>query len=134
MKFQAKILAAVLFPIVILGLWAGGLQYELYHGHPVRLPASGYDPRDLISGHYLELQINWDEADCSQFADNVCPKEEFLKSYRYYLNEHAALELEREIMNRNPVMELEFIIAEGQSPQLKELYIDELLWQNWLLR
>jgi uncharacterized membrane-anchored protein len=61
-------LLAALFPV--LGLLALVVRSELaQRGEPFRLAIRGYDPRDLISGHYLRYQyeLDWQgEASCDQ--------------------------------------------------------------------
>ena len=46
-------------------------------GVDIKLPVMGYDPRDLLSGHYIQYQIDWEKADCNQFEDSVCHKDNF---------------------------------------------------------
>lgn len=53
------ILLILLLPTCGL-LAAAGYSYQAIQKQPsVVLPITGYDPRDLIRGHYLLFQINW---------------------------------------------------------------------------
>lgn len=49
----------LLFPSVILALFATYHGTAIYHGKEVILPIYGYDPRDLLSGHYLTFRIDF---------------------------------------------------------------------------
>ena len=57
-----KKFAIVLFclPILFLGIWGLILSFQMNSGIEVRLPIMGYDPRDLLSGHYIQYQIDWE--------------------------------------------------------------------------
>jgi uncharacterized membrane-anchored protein len=67
MSPRLRLLAALL---PVLGLLALVVRSELaQRGDPFRLDIRGYDPRDLISGHYLRYQyvLDWQgESSCSR--------------------------------------------------------------------
>jgi len=53
------LITAVAFPIIaLLGLMISK-QVRLSQGVQVVLPIEGFDPRDLLSGHYLTYRINY---------------------------------------------------------------------------
>ncbi|MCL2673143.1 MAG: hypothetical protein FWF01_01990 [Alphaproteobacteria bacterium] len=87
---------------------------------------TGYDPRDLLSGRYIEYVIDWDNTDCSQFSDAVCPKDEFPQRSRFYVPEAYADNLDRLFASRG--QELQFAVvyayARGHRPVAKELLIN----------
>ena len=85
-------LPALAFPIVVLLIWTAGLQYLSLTAPRVMVTVEGYDPRSLISGHYLELQPDWTRTDCKTFGGQTCPKDKFEKVYRFYLRseEHTS--------------------------------------------
>lgn len=62
---------ALACPILALGGLALHSQLRLNHGMEVRLPVSGFDPRDLLSGHYLTWRVEYGLADLCQ---NVPPR------------------------------------------------------------
>ena len=72
-------LPALAFPIVVLLIWTAGLQYLSLTAPRVMVTVEGYDPRSLISGHYLELQPDWTRTDCKTFGGQTCPKDKFEK-------------------------------------------------------
>ena len=51
---------AIILPILILGSWVFLLETPAYWGTEIRLKIQGYDPRDLLSGHYLLYRVNYD--------------------------------------------------------------------------
>ncbi len=66
MSSKHAIAAALVLPIVALGILTSYRQYIYATGQDVILPISGYDPRNLISGHYLSYSIDYGTKD-------ICP-------------------------------------------------------------
>lgn len=56
---QRLLLVAVIFPILGLLALIGRAELNLRSGRPWELGISGYDPRDLLSGHYLRYQYQF---------------------------------------------------------------------------
>src|SRR6516162_7715393 len=50
------VLALSLVDLVFFGGWVA-LEESLRRGSPIHLPIEGYDPRDLLSGHYVRFQL-----------------------------------------------------------------------------
>ncbi|MBN2107492.1 MAG: GDYXXLXY domain-containing protein [Deltaproteobacteria bacterium] len=77
------LIAAVVFPIVVLLGLMFSKQARLAQGSQVILPIEGFDPRDLLSGHYLTYRINYGASpDCSRGQGGgqklyACLSEEF---------------------------------------------------------
>ena len=65
---QRLLLVAVIFPILGLLALIGRAELNLRSGRPWELKISGYDPRDLLSGHYLRYQYQFDRS----FYDDTC--------------------------------------------------------------
>jgi hypothetical protein len=64
---------ALVFSVLILSslcltLLAGYTAFSKRSAPSFILPIRGYDPRDLIHGHYLQFRINWPWADKNAFA------------------------------------------------------------------
>lgn len=58
---------SVVLPIAVLGGWLARLDWLESSGTKVRLAVSGFDPRDLLAGHYLTYTVNYGPAgDCPQ--------------------------------------------------------------------
>jgi uncharacterized membrane-anchored protein len=74
-KARALLLAAVMLPV--LGITLGIARSELHFARSQEwsLPVAGYDPRDLLRGHYIQYRLNLptDEGGyCSDDAPNCC--------------------------------------------------------------
>ncbi len=51
---------AVLFlPVIAMALLIGAHSYNRDNGTEWRIPVTGYDPRDLLRGHYLTFRYDW---------------------------------------------------------------------------
>ncbi len=59
-----RLLAALIFPVVALLALTGYKAYKVHAGVEVILPIAGYDPRDLLSGHYLIYRLDLPEETC----------------------------------------------------------------------
>ena len=138
---KLKIIAALTFPILVLVLWVIFLTVKSMMLPEVTVRIGGYDPRDLLSGHYIAYTIDWAKTDCSQFEDKICPEKEF-KSYatkafwgrqfRFYIPEQYAHELDTMFRNGsgNHVFEVVYKYAPGVKPLAKDLLIDGKPWQE----
>lgn len=73
-------------PVIFLLLWVSLLQWQGYNTTDVKIAATGYDPRNLISGHYLTLRLDWIKTDCKQFNNSRCPEAKFDSVYNFYLS------------------------------------------------
>ncbi len=74
---------AVLFPLIVMGAWTGKLALGIRSGKEVTFAIKGFDPRDLLSGHYLRYAVEWGietcavttgEATCNCLSDTVPAK------------------------------------------------------------
>lgn len=121
---------ALLFPLVVLLVWILSLQYSVLYGNSVTVAVTGYDPRDLLSGHYLALTPDWSKTDCTQFEENKCPKTDFESHYRFYISEDIVSSLEKLINQKRPDMSLEFSYH-NHHPAIRSLLIENKPWQEW---
>jgi len=62
-KNSKYFLAALLFPIVLLGALVVFKAYKLEAGKKFTVPIEAYDPRDLLSGHFLRFRISFEDKD-----------------------------------------------------------------------
>ena len=132
MSKSSLLALALVFPIVVLGIWTARIDYKIKKAPEITIRAEGYDPRNLISGHYLNLRLNWQETDCSQFSDNLCHPSRFKSIYNYYLPEYAAQELDRIILKEKLAIDLVFAYPQNKQPHLKRLLINGQKWKKWL--
>ena len=137
-----KILAGVfIVPFIALFAWTMWLYTQQETGKEVKVAITGYDPRDLLSGHYIQYTIDWNRTDCSQFSDGICPKDEFCKEARwgrqcrFYIPEKNAEELDRLFWRRNTtdmIFEVAYSYHKGTEPLAKQLLINGKDWRESL--
>lgn len=125
------LIAALAFPIVLLG------AVMSYHGFmasfdEVEIAATGYDPRDILAGHYLNLQLDWDKTDCAQFAGDLCPKGDFDRVYNFYISQQNAAALEKAANNAENTVKLIFSYRQGQKPQLNNMKINGVSYKEFV--
>ena len=123
-----------MMPAVLLAVWAGYLLWQISAGMPVKIKLRGYDPWDLLAGQYISYVLDWEATDCAQFAQGICPKDEF-GSYgknrgRFYVPEHLAKPLEQDIQNSNNVAEMVFSYRPGRPPQVLNLLVNGKTWNG----
>ena len=132
MKTKHILAFFLILPIFIYIGWVGKIEKQIHTAKTVMVTMQGYDPVDLLSGHYLRLQPDWTETDCQQFENDVCPTELFSYSYRYYLPEFDAIEIDKELIrNTNLKIEMEFAVTGKAKPLVKHLYINGIKWKDW---
>ena len=126
-------------PILFLGMWGVSLKIQMNSGIEVKLPIRGYDPRDLLSGHYILYQIDWESADCKQFENGICPEDEFCvegrwgRQCRFYIPEEHARALDNLFIKRNNddmFFEVVYSYKKGFKPMAKELLINGKDWRE----
>ena len=141
---KVKIITALTLPIVCLLLWVAVLCAKYFMMPEVVVRIGGYDPRDLLGGHYIAYTIDWDNTDCAQFSGGKCPKEDFAnhsinsrwgEQHRFYIPEEHAQKLD-DMFRRsggNYTFEIVYKYASGITPLAKELRIDGKPWQETII-
>lgn len=123
----------ILAPAVLLLLWSIFLSVQLRNGQEVSIRIKGYDPRSILSGHYINYEIDWADTDCTQFADNICPELDFEKSLyakywgkagRFYIAENRAEDLDRAVRHSDNVAEIVYSYQKGRQPFALRLLIN----------
>lgn len=56
---QLRLVAALLFPIVVLAANTWMYQQQRDAGETFKFPIEGFDPRDMLSGHYLFYKVDY---------------------------------------------------------------------------
>lgn len=138
---KTKILAiSFALPFICLLVWTLDLAWQRSHGQEVTVAVMGYDPRDLLSGHYIQYQIDWGRTDCAQFK-NGCPKEDFCqearwgRQCRFYIPQDKAKDLDTLFRKRNNDtlrFEVVYSYRRGQSAIAKQLLINGKDWRESL--
>lgn len=135
---ERKLMALLLLiPLVFFISWVGMIKYMDYMAeNHVKIAVRGYDPRNLLSGHYLNLELDWNATDCGQFVNRKCPRTKFKNVYQLFVPEERAAELDRTVRfndNRYKI-ELLFNYRRGNQPRLKEMLIEGQPWRQWLAK
>lgn len=129
---------ALFLPLACLIGWTLFLTVSRNQGTDVKVAVTGYDPRDLLSGHYIAYQIDWERTDCRQFAGNICPKEQFCREARwgrqcrFYIPEQYAKELDELFRKRNStdnIFEVVYSYRPGRKPMAKEMLVNGRSWK-----
>lgn len=121
----------LMLPFIGICTWVMYYAHFVENASEVVLPITGYDPRNLLSGHYIEFRINWNNANCYQADWNgTCPSNDFRGVSRYYVPEDRAHELERLINSNRYNTEIVFAYQKGSRPVAKELLIDGQPWHK----
>lgn len=97
-RFALAVAAALALPIAVLAAMVGQQEYLLANAPIVNVPLRGFDPRDLLRGHYIRAQFDWDweheatpsERDvpvsgglCILSTEGAKPRVRFLKDWRF---------------------------------------------------
>ena len=133
MRHKLFLIFFLVMPISFLSFWVLNLQSDAFEKE-VQIAAEGLDPRDFLSGRYINLRLNWQKTDCTQFPAQICPKEVFKETYRFYVPEDKANKLEKLIASQNFQPKLVFGYKEGKTPRLENLLINDLPWKEALTR
>lgn len=150
------VLMALIVPIVALAFLVGYKEYTLSTGREITLPITGYDPRDLLSGHYLIYRVNygvkgicnnnghskvgyvclnpkvftyhWPD-NCHLMIRGVCRYDQFNAGIeRYYVPEEEAKRLE-DLVRSNKASILLSVLRNGKA-QVKDLLINGHSWKG----
>ena len=157
-KSKKAMCIALAIPIVSLALLVSYKKYILSHGEEVTLPINGYDPRDLLSGHYLIYRIEYgvdgicDKAsyklkksgyvclnpkkfsyrwidDCKIMIKGICNRRRFEAGIeRYYVPEEAAKTLEDLVQSKQASIVLS--VHKNGNAQIKDLLINGSSWRK----
>jgi uncharacterized membrane-anchored protein len=145
-----KVLMIVLFfPILVLGSIAIQKKISMETGRQVTLPIFGYDPRDLLSGHYLRYTIDYGlpnpcneknegkegficldtktfsllEPTCQIFVRGACKNFRFTAGIeKYFVSEELARPIEKMVQSKMASIVLS-VSSSGKSI-IKDMLID----------
>ncbi|MCM1323589.1 MAG: GDYXXLXY domain-containing protein [Acetobacter sp.] len=120
----------VFLPVFILLAWVATIEVQRHQGREVVVRLQGYDPRDLLSGHYILYQLDWDKTDCAQFENGVCPRAAFDRTGRFYVNENKAKALENVIRDKANKTEMLFSYRKGVKPLALRLLVNGKSWEE----
>ncbi len=96
-RMAFAVAAALLLPVVTLAAMIGQQEYSLAGATILNVPLRGFDPRDLLRGHYISVQLDWEWQDepvandgsrpgngglCVLSTDNGKPRVRFLAGWK----------------------------------------------------
>lgn len=58
--FLIAVIAALALPVLALAGLVGQQEWVLANARILSVPLTGFDPRDLLRGHYIRAQMDWD--------------------------------------------------------------------------
>lgn len=58
-RSSLSLAVALLVPFLALGAMVARAEVTTRRGHPWLIAITGYDPRDLVRGHYLRYRLDW---------------------------------------------------------------------------
>ena len=119
----------VFLPIIALFLCVLKIEEQRHLGCEVVVRLRGYDPRDLLSGHYISYRLDWDKTVCSQYENNVCPTLSFERWGKYYVPENKAVLLEKIIQNSDNEAAMLFSYQKGMKPLALKLLVNGEPWE-----
>lgn len=156
MRKQTFLFFALLLPIVILLALTFYKKHILESGTEVILPVSGYDPRDLISGHFIRYKVEYGvnnicpanaehqtgyvcldnktfslsfPENCKLFIRGICKYSEFQAGIeRYYIPENVAPDLDKNVKDNKASIILS-VTSNGHA-QVKALLINGKSWRE----
>lgn len=136
------LLFILLIPVICLFVWNCFLWYDKDSGMEITVRIMGYDPRDLLSGHYIRYRIDWDTTDLQQFENKPYTKQNFVDSlnktsYRFYVSETHAKYLDKLLMESwdakdedKKKVEVVYSYKKGKHPIAKKLLVDGQPYQK----
>ncbi|MBO5285169.1 MAG: GDYXXLXY domain-containing protein [Alphaproteobacteria bacterium] len=120
----------VFLPVMIMLVWMTEIAHQRNQGREVVVRLRGYDPWDLLSGHYISYWLDWDNTDCTQFEGGLCPKLAFGGAGRFYVPENKAQALDKAVRDTNNTAEIVFSYKEGFKPYALRLLVNGESWER----
>ena len=128
------ILTFLLLPACAFAIYIGLSYHQLISGQEVRIKIEGYDPRGLLTGHYILYQNNG-ESVVKNTPGTVCKASDFSGSHKFYIPQTEAARLDRLFgrgRNQQNTFEIVYSCVEGKKPIAKQLLIDGMDWHDFL--
>ena len=153
---KKMLVIALAIPIMALATLTAYKKYVLSFGTEVVLPIIGYDPRDLLAGHYLIYRIDYgvenicaanlgqqtgyvclepkmfsfSEPDsCKKLIAGECINGRFEAGIeKYYVPQEKAKDLEAQVQSKTASIVLS--LTRGGQAQVKDLLVDGQPWRK----
>lgn len=150
----------LILPLAVLIGWTGILTYRQTHGALIEVAVQGYDPRDLLAGHYLRIRTDygvkcpekrWGEAFlCADGGSVTLEPEEKTENcpvrirgwcrgtrfddgiQRFYVSEGKARLLEAALRDGKVKTTLVLSVSGNSNiPVPVDLKLDGISWKDW---
>lgn len=122
-KVALRLLIVLLLPLLGLSALWGVQQIRASSGPVTRIEITGFDPRDLLYGHYLAFQ----------FAPGApAPWGDVNKEQQYFVPEKDAAVLDRALRRNSGVRFSVDVRGTPDKPVYGMLYIEDMPWRDYL--
>lgn len=117
-------MAALLLPLLVPALLTGKIMYERAQAPIYQVRIEGYDPRDLLYGHYLMFRFAPEKSQGAEhFPKDMAEKLQRLQG-RYYIPEEKAATLDRLLRDQGRIMAIDVGVPTQGKAFMGDLYID----------
>ena len=123
------ILVILLCPFFFMIGWIGVLVHRMDHAQLVEVPITGYDPRDILRGHYLRYQIDRRYFSQSDYPECQLPTG---SNNRYFIPEKESAQLDSLFRQNLHQFSIIFSCQKGHKAIAKELWIDGQDWHDMI--
>ena len=122
------ILFILFIPFFFFVGWICLLSTQVAEGKIVEVPITGYDPRDLLRGHYLRYQI-----DTNRFRRSDYPECHLPRGWdnRFFIPDESAEWLDRVFRSNRYRFSLLFSCQKGRKAIATELLINGQNWEEF---
>ena len=124
----------LLLPACVFAVWIGLLYQQRNLGQEVRIKIEGYDPRDLLAGHYILYQNNRISVK-DNATGTACKIDDFSGSHKFYIPQKDSARLDK-LFNQwryqRHTFEIVYSCVEGKKPMAKQMLIDGTDWRDFL--
>jgi len=121
------VLLVLLFPAFFFMAWIGVLVNRVDQAQLVEVPITGYDPRDILRGHYLRYRIDSRSFYRSDYPDCQLPTG---SNNRYFIPEKESAQLDSLFRQNQHRFSIVFSCRKGHKAIAKELLIDGRDWRD----
>ncbi|MBQ7413030.1 MAG: hypothetical protein IJV07_01995 [Alphaproteobacteria bacterium] len=124
------LLILVCLPTLFFCLWTFQLSGQVENARLVTVPLRGYDPRDLLAGHYIQYDIDRNQFNVRDYPDCRLPNR--WQERRFYIPEKDAEVLDTLFRQNQSRFSIVFACQEGRKAIAKQLLIDGRDWHDAL--
>lgn len=158
---KTKILLAL--PVVAWTVWALAAQFGAMDGTRVVLPVRGFDPRDILAGHYLAVGADYSgfenecaaenksgdaffcpdartvrmgrNAECAGFIRGWCASGTFRDgAERFYIPEKSAVALDKAVRDEKLSPQIVLNVGKDGAARPVDLILDGVPYREYLKR